>query len=213
METNQIILIAVCVVSAISFIGLCVALVILLKRIKAYDKVLEQERFLISSNKESIQKNKIGIDANKEQIGKNRERIGNNAEAIAKLLKQMSELAAAQSKLVEENTAFKTVIKGQMFVHEANLLMDHGLWCLEHEGERKFFKPAQLQRVVSPKEQEDSVFEYDMESKTVKCTVSGPEGVRAEIIYTMAGAPKRGKIFKEGVVAKQFEYNELGQVI
>ena len=213
MESNSILLISALAASGVALV-VCVCFIVLLgRKIAALTKELGEQGLLVSRNKESIGSNKERIEANKIKIETNSKNIGANAGAIAKLQKQLVELEAIQSKALENFELYQKVLKEQMFLHESKLLSDHGTWCLEHEGDRKFFTPGRLEKVISCKAQEESVFEYDMEAKTVKCTVSGEESVRSEIVYSFAGAPKSGKIFKDGVVVKEFAYNELGQVV
>lgn len=213
MDTNSILLISALAASGIALV-VCIGFVaFLIKKIAALQKQFADQGLLVSKNKESIGNNKERIEANKLKIETNIKNIGANAGAIAKLQKQLVELAAIQAKALENFELFQKVLKEQMFIHESKLLSDHGVWCLEHEGDKKFFTPGRLDRVISCKSQEESVFAYDTEAGTVKCTVSGQEGVRSEIVYSLAGAPKSGKIYKNGSVVKEFTYNELGQVI
>lgn len=172
------------------------------KKLKKYDEAFEQQRFLVGKNREGIGANKEGIASNKRQIGANADGIKENAKAIAELRSAIKSAEGLEAKIL-----------GQMYIHEANLIMSEGLWCLENKGEKKYFRPGLLQRVESAKRGERSDFSYDMASKAVTCTVSGPEGVRSEIVYSLAGAPKSGKIFRDNKVVRTFKYNDLGQVV
>ena len=129
--------------------------------------------------------------------------------ALAHLSAQQEDLLARLKDCISAQSS----LRGQMFIHEANLVTSTGLWCLEHKGERKYFRPGRLERTESSSLGETSEFSYDEVANEVTCTILGSDGVHSKIVYTLAGAPKRGQIFKEGKLVKAFSYNELGQVI
>lgn len=58
---------------------------------------------------------------------------------------------------------------------------------------------------------EKSVFEYD--GAEVICKTFVKDQIISEIIFSASGAPKSGKIFEHGNAVKEFNYNELGQVV
>ena len=143
------------------------------------------------------------------------------AQAEAFAIKQ-SEQDSAIEKLVDDQTEYQNKIKmsfdeftlrtkAQMFLHEGNLLNENGEWVLENNGEKKIFKPAKIQATVSADKAEESVFKYT--DSEVICTTTVKGQIKSELIFSIAGAPKAGKIFENGKVIKEFYYNELGQVI
>lgn len=123
-------------------------------------------------------------------------------------LKKEQEDFTSQQKLAFEDFCLK--LKQQMFIHEAKLLSEHGEWCLEYEGEKKYFSPGKIERVSSAKLEEESSFEYVGDE--VICTVTQNGQIKSELIFTRNGAPKSGKIFEDGKLVKEFTYNSLGQV-
>ena len=114
-----------------------------------------------------------------------------------------------RTQMTSDFEVFSSVTKQQMFIHEALLLNEHGEWCLTHDGERKYFTPGKLQKVSSAKTQEESSFQYN--DDCVICAVTQNGNLKSELIYSLGGAPKSGKIYSDGVLIKNFTYNELGQ--
>jgi len=106
---------------------------------------------------------------------------------------------------------FSLTLKQQMFIHESQLLSEHGQWCLEHNGEKKFFKPGKIEKVISNPTQEESSFQYTQDS--IVCTVAQGGMVKSELVFSLGGTPKSGKLFEDGNLVKSFIYNEMGQVI
>lgn len=130
------------------------------------------------------------------------------AAGLQEMEKKQEEFESRQKSVFEK---FCLTVKSQMFIHEANLLSEHGEWCLEHEGEKKYFSPGKIVKVLSPKEEEESSFQYGNDE--VLCTITSKGQVKSELTFTKNGAPKCGKIFEDGKLVKEFSYNELGQVV
>lgn len=99
-------------------------------------------------------------------------------------------------------------LKGQIFLREGILLQEKGKWCLEYKGEKKFFKPGKIEKIISANSETDFVYQND----TVVCICRQNGVVVSEITYKANGAPISGKIFEEGKAVKKFEYDDLGQV-
>lgn len=118
---------------------------------------------------------------------------------------------AFEQQIFEEQEKFLLTTKQQMFIHEANLLNEHGEWCLANDsGEKKYFKPGKISKVISGDQKEESFFEYIGDE--VICTVTKNGEIKSELVFTKGGAPKYGKIFEDGKIIQEFLYNDLGQV-
>lgn len=127
---------------------------------------------------------------------------------VMEMKKSQEEFESRQKSAFE---SFCLTLKSQMFIHEANLLSEHGEWCLEHEGVKKYFSPGKIEKVLSPQKEEESSFQYVNDE--VICTVTCKGQVKSELTFTKNGAPKRGKIFEDGKLIREFTYDELGQVV
>lgn len=140
--------------------------------------------------------------------GKKQEEFENQQRDTINVLKKEQEDFVSLQKSAFEN--FCMTLKQQMFIHEAKLLSEHGDWCLEHDGEKKYFTPGKIERVSSSKLEEESSFEYVADE--VICTVTKNGQIKSELTFTKNGALKSGKIFEDGKLVKEFIYNSLGQV-
>lgn len=156
-----------------------------------------------------VQKKKMAeLVANLLEREKKQEEFENQQRDIINALKKEQEdFISLQKSAVED---FCLMLKQQMFIHEAKLLSEHGDWCLEYDGEKKYFSPGKIERVSSAKLEEESSFEYVGDE--VICTVTKNGQIKSELTFTKNGAPKSGKIFEDGKLVKEFTYNSLGQV-
>ena len=116
-----------------------------------------------------------------------------------------------QNKFAVAFNEFTLRIKSQMFLHESNLLNEKGEWILEHKGEKKIFKPGKIIGAITADNSEESSFKYT--DSEVICTTYVKGQIKSELIFSMTGAPKSGKIFEKGKMIREFYYNELGQVV
>ena len=123
------------------------------------------------------------------------EEIYDNRDKIAELFSGMEE--------------FKMTIRSSMYIREANVEKQNGLWCFEHKGEKKYYKPGKIEKV----ERGDDVTTFDYEEDRVVAHVMRKKRPVAEIIYSLNGAPVSGRIFENGKPIRTFKYNELGQVV
>ena len=99
-------------------------------------------------------------------------------------------------------------LKGQMFIQEGILLQEKGKWCLEYNGEKKYFTPGKIEKVISS----DFETEFVHDNGFITCTCRKSGIVVSEIIYKSNGAPVSGKVYENGVAIKEFKYDDLGQV-
>ena len=120
--------------------------------------------------------------------------------------------------IAEENAIVKTdfellqkkfnSLKGQMFVHEGILLQEKGKWCLECNGEKKYFTPGKIEKIISP--DIETEFVYDNGFATCTCRKNGI--IVSKITYKTNGAPVAGTVYENGTAVREFKYDELGQV-
>lgn len=120
--------------------------------------------------------------------------------------------------IAEENATVKTdfellqkkfnSLKGQMFIQQGILLQEKGKWCLEHNGEKKYFTPGKIEKIISSDFETD--FVYDKGFATCTCRKNGI--IVSEITYESNGAPVSGKVYENGVAVREFKYDDLGQV-
>lgn len=123
--------------------------------------------------------------------------------------KQSSYQTTFRNQLNQEKEAFKNALLQQSFIHEAILTRESGNWCLKHNGDKKYFEPANLKKVVLASG-EESTFSY--EDDEVICQVSKEGKMVSEIVYTRLGGLKRGRYYDEaGTVVKEFEYDDIGR--
>lgn len=163
--------------------------------IDANKDAVERNRISIEANSSSIGVNKASIDVNRANIAANKERIDDNRDKIAELFSGMEE--------------FKMTIRSSMYIREANVEKQNGLWCFEHKGEKKYYKPGKIEKV----ERGDDVTTFDYEEDRVVAHVTRKKKLVAEIVYSLNGAPVSGRIYENGKTIRKFKYNELGQVV
>lgn len=163
--------------------------------IDANKNAVERNRISIEANSSSIGVNKASIDVNKANIAANKEMIDDNRDKIAELSAEMEE--------------FKMTVRSSMYIREANVEKSNGLWCFEHKGEKKYYKPGKIEKV----ERGDDVTTFDYEEDRVIARVMRKKKPIAEIVYTLQGTPVSGRICENGKTIRKFKYNELGQVV
>ena len=163
--------------------------------IDANKDAVARNRASIDANSASIGVNKASIDVNRANIAANKEMIDDNRDKIAELFAGMEE--------------FKMTIRSSMYIREANVEKGNGLWCFEHKGEKKYYKPGKIEKV----ERGDDVTTFDYEEDRVVARVMRKKTPIAEIVYTLQGTPVSGRIYENGKTIRTFKYNELGQVV
>ena len=163
--------------------------------IDANKDAVERNRISIEANSSSIGVNKASIDVNRANIAANKEMIDDNRDKIAELFSGMEE--------------FKMTIRSSMYIREANVEKSNGLWCFEHKGEKKYYKPGKIEKV----ERGDDVTTFDYEEDRVVAHVTRKKKLVAEIVYSLNGAPVSGRIYENGKTIRKFKYNELGQIV
>jgi len=102
--------------------------------------------------------------------------------------------------------------KAMMFAYEAKLKGEQGLWCLEHEGNKKWYSPGKLKRTESADGKKTTEFSYDESTENV-CATSKSEGkVKSSITFSKFGLPLFGIWHSDGAGSRKVKYNKLGQV-
>ena len=99
-----------------------------------------------------------------------------------------------------------------MFAYEAKLKGEQGKWCLEYEGNKKWYEPGVLLRTESASGQNTTEFSYDKSTGNVSATSKSKNKLISSITFSKFGVPLFGKVFSRGVVSKEVSYDELGQV-
>lgn len=167
----------------------------------------------VSENAIRIGANKDAISALAGQVGRNESAIRTIGMEFATMKDEMRRIQGVAKDIDSKLDAFRRTVFEQAMIRESRLLVDECHWILEDKGESKCFAPGRIVRANSESRGERSDFSYDDEGKTVTCTVRRGEEVVSEIRYTQLGAPLNGKLYRNGKVVREFEYNELGQVI
>ena len=163
--------------------------------IDANRNAVARNRASIDANSASIGVNKASIDVNRANIAANKERIDDNRDKIAELFAGMEE--------------FKMTIRSSMYIREANVEKNTGLWCFEHGDEKKFYRPGRIEKV----ERGEDTTTFDYVDDHVVARVMRKKKPIAEIVYSLQGTPVSGRIYENGKTIRSFKYNELGQVV
>ncbi len=136
------------------------------------------------------------------QLLKNRERIDNGA----KIIHEMT--ASIESLKVEFATT-----RALMFAYEAKLKGEQGCWCLEHEGNKKWYEPGVLIRTESSNGQNETEFSYDKRSGNVSAISRSKGKLVSSVTFSKSGTPIKGQVYTDGIASKDIDYDNLGQVI
>jgi len=199
MSVQNVVLVSVIALNVVISVGLFVLWVRTARRMS---KLMKMQHGLTSSNRGNIQANQKGIESNRESIATNKEGIEQNRANIATNRDQIEAI-------IEGQEEFKMSVRTAMYLREANVEKKGGLWCFEHKGEKKYFKPGRLEKVETPDETTEFVYDNDRVTATVKRGTK----LAAEIVYTHQGSPVSGKIYERGKVVQSFDYDNLGQVV
>ena len=114
---------------------------------------------------------------------------------------------------VEDLKVELATTKSLMFAYEARLKGEQGAWCLEHEGNKKWYSPGTLLRTESADGQNTTDFSYDLPTGNVTATSRKSGTLISSVTFSKFGTPLNGKVFSDGVVSKEVSYDKLGQVI
>lgn len=148
------------------------------------------------------------IDANLGNIGNNKAAIGDNKKLLDEYARIVRDMAAS----IEDIKIELATAKAMMFAYEAKLKGEQGKWCLEYEGNKKWYEPGVLLRTESASGQNTTEFSYDKSTGNVSATSKSKNKLISSITFSKFGVPLFGKVFSRGVVSKEVSYDELGQV-
>ena len=104
--------------------------------------------------------------------------------------KTIHEMAAS----IEDMKAELATAKAMMFAYEAKLKGEQGLWCLEHEGNKKWYAPGILLRTESANGENETEFSYDQSNGNVGAISRSRGKLVSSITFSKSGAPVSGKV-------------------
>ena len=136
-----------------------------------------------------------------------------NSDFKEALTRENSDFKDALTKENQKELAIqKRTLQEQMYLHESELVQEFGEWCLEHNGEKKFFSPGRIKKVEShPSEKTTVKTQFQYNGDEVVCVTEENGVVISEMTYTKLGGIKSGKLFRDGVM-REFHYDEFGQL-
>ena len=222
MSSAAIVIIVACF-AGVNIAGSVLMFILWRRTSKRMSRILRSQHELVSSNRSMIAGNREGIDANRDAVARNRASIDANSASIgvnkASIDVNKANIAANKemiddnrdkiAELSAEMEEFKMTVRSSMYIREANVEKSNGLWCFEHKGEKKYYKPGKLEKV----ERGDDVTTFDYEEDRVVARVMRKKTPIAEIVYTLQGTPVSGRIYENGKTIRKFKYDELGQVV
>ena len=149
------------------------------------------------------------VAANQDRIGANNDAIGKNKECIEDYAKAIHELKTS----IEDMKVELATAKSLMFAYEAKLKAEQGCWCLEHEGNKKWYAPGTLLRTESANGQNVTEFSYDVGNGNVSAISRSRGKLVSAVTFSKFGTPIKGKVYTDGIASKEIVYDKLGQVV
>lgn len=142
--------------------------------------------------------------------------IESNKEGVALARKQLDAIDKSHKEMLQELDDLKAefaTAKALMFAYEADLKVERGVWCLEHKGDKKWYKPGVLLRTESANGKNVTEFSYDDKDGNVTAVSKKDGKLVSSVTFSKFGSPIAGKVYANGVESKTVSYDKLGQVL